>query len=251
MDIQNLLDDYMKWLKQKTNFKDLGEYYEITTPFLDYSNDAIQFYVKLSGNQVFFTDDGYTLSTMASRGVHISLKKNKDVLHSIAHQYGMKIENGELIASATEKTFPVVKHLYIQGIMKIEDSLSPSVSKGSYFIDEIKEYFSKNEIYSTSNVSFSGKSGYQHKYDFVLQKNKTHPERLCNALNNPNKSNVTSTLFSWDDTKYTRDEDSKLIILLNDSKPEAADAAEAFRSYGVDVFKWSQRNQRNNIALLA
>ena len=46
MDIQSLLDNYINWLKSEITFSQIGEYYEITTPFLDPSNDYLQIYVK-------------------------------------------------------------------------------------------------------------------------------------------------------------------------------------------------------------
>ena len=50
MDIQGLIDEYAAWLREKITFEKFGEYYEITTPYLDNSNDfsrkkyAILFY---------------------------------------------------------------------------------------------------------------------------------------------------------------------------------------------------------------
>ena len=46
MDIQGLIDEYAAWLREKITFEKFGEYYEITTPYLDNSNDYLQIYVK-------------------------------------------------------------------------------------------------------------------------------------------------------------------------------------------------------------
>ena len=46
MDIQRLIDDYTQWLRKEIQFEKVGEYYEISTPFLDSANDYIQFYVR-------------------------------------------------------------------------------------------------------------------------------------------------------------------------------------------------------------
>ena len=56
MDIQKLIDDYTSWLKNEITFEKVGEYYEITTPYLDHANDYLQIYVKQEGNDIFFTD---------------------------------------------------------------------------------------------------------------------------------------------------------------------------------------------------
>ncbi|PIV81880.1 hypothetical protein COW53_01960 [bacterium CG17_big_fil_post_rev_8_21_14_2_50_64_8] len=45
-DIQNLLDAYHVWLKDKTALRQIDEWVEITTPYLDRHNDYVQIYAK-------------------------------------------------------------------------------------------------------------------------------------------------------------------------------------------------------------
>ena len=44
MDIQKMIDEYARWLKSEITFERIGEYYEITTPYLDSANDYLQIY---------------------------------------------------------------------------------------------------------------------------------------------------------------------------------------------------------------
>ena len=46
MDIQKLIDDYATWLKQEITFEKVGEYYEITTSYLDNANKEDLFIFK-------------------------------------------------------------------------------------------------------------------------------------------------------------------------------------------------------------
>ena len=58
MDVQNYIDQYVKyinWLKSEITFSKMGEYYEITTPPLDFDNDYIQIYVKQEKDEIFYT----------------------------------------------------------------------------------------------------------------------------------------------------------------------------------------------------
>ena len=55
MNIQKHIDDYTSWLRSETAFDNIGEYHEITTPYLDNANDYLQIYVKQDGNDIFFT----------------------------------------------------------------------------------------------------------------------------------------------------------------------------------------------------
>lgn len=69
MDIEHYINDYIHWLKNEITFSKVGEYYEISSPFLDEKNDYLQFYVKQSGDDILFTDDGYTLNELQSIGI--------------------------------------------------------------------------------------------------------------------------------------------------------------------------------------
>lgn len=48
MDIKKMIDSYTDWLNKSISFEKIGEYYEITTPYLDRFNDYLQIYVKAS-----------------------------------------------------------------------------------------------------------------------------------------------------------------------------------------------------------
>jgi hypothetical protein len=48
--MKNLIDDYLKWLRQKIIINPVGEWFEITTPFLNRHNDYIQVYAKKENN---------------------------------------------------------------------------------------------------------------------------------------------------------------------------------------------------------
>ena len=102
-------------------------------------------------------------------------------------------------------------------MLRIDDMFMISKSKvASFFLDDIQEFFDEKEIYYSDNVQFTGISGFAHNYDFLLQRSRTKPERLCQAVNNPNKSSMGNILFAWNDTKPARKNGSQLIVILND-----------------------------------
>jgi hypothetical protein len=57
-EIEQLTENYFKWLKDKTLLKQTQDWIEITTPFLDRHHDYVQIYVKKENNQFILTDDG-------------------------------------------------------------------------------------------------------------------------------------------------------------------------------------------------
>lgn len=251
MEIKDLIDSYTQWLNKEIRFEKIGQYYEISTPFLDSNNDYIQFYVRMDGDKIFFTDDGFTINNLEMTGYQLNSKRKK-TLNSIVAQYGVNLNGKSLETSADIKTFPMKKHLYMQAIMKIDDLFMTAHNRsGSDFIDDIQKFFSKKEIYYSENVQFTGTSGFSHKYEFLFQRSKRKPERLCRIMNSPNKSNTSNILFAWQDTKLFRQDDSKLIVLLNDSDKIAKGVEEAFMNYDAEVVKWSEREKNSNIELFS
>ncbi len=251
MDIQKLIDDYTSWLKSEITFEKIGEYYEITTPYLDNANDYLQLYVKQEGNDIFFTDDSITMHNLKMSGLQLT-QNRKLQLQRILYQYGVRLQGDELIAKAPINSFAQKKHLFIQAMIRIDDMFAVSKSRvSSFFLDDIQDFFREKEIYYTDNVQFMGVSGFSHNYDFLIQRSKTKPERFCQAVNNPNKSTMGNILFAWNDTKPARKSESQLIVILNDQNNIARGIEDAFFNYEAKVIRWSERNKQSNIALLS
>ena len=95
MDIQGLIDEYAAWLREKITFEKFGEYYEITTPYLDNSNDYLQIYVKQDGEEIYFTDDCATIRNLKASGFNFT-QARKAHLKRILDQYGIKLNGDEL-----------------------------------------------------------------------------------------------------------------------------------------------------------
>ncbi len=250
MNITTLIDEYVSWLKNEITFQRFGEYYEITTPFLDQYNDYLQIYVKQERDTIYFSDDGAAIHRLKESGFNFN-NKQKKIIQKTLEQYGARLEENEITAKAPAAGFAQAKHMFVQAIMRIDDMFGFLKTKSSsVFVNDVQEFFLENNIFYSENVQFTGHSGYTHNYDFLLQRSKTKPERLCQALNTPNQSYVGSTLFAWDDTKLTRKNDSQLIIFLNDQNNKIKGAEKAFNIYGAHIIKWSERNSNYSIDLL-
>lgn len=250
MDIEKYIDEYLAWLKNEITYSNIGEYCEINTPFLDNNNDYLQIYVRQIGNDIFFTDDGYMLHELEMSGFKLTPAR-KQQLSYITTQYGVRFQDHEFILKAPANEFARRKHNFIQCLLKIADMYMLSHSKvASVFLDDVIEFFNSKDIYPVENVQFTGISGFYHNYDFVLQRTKNSPERLCLAVNNTNKTTVGNIIFSWNDTKQSRKNDSKLIVFMNDQNTINKGAAEAFNSYNITPIRWSERNMSHNLDIL-
>lgn len=251
MDIHALINDYAMWLKSEITFEKIGEYYEITTPYLDNANDYLQIYVRQEGNDIYFTDDSATIQGLKMGGFQFTPNR-KAHLQRILNQYGVKLRGDELTAKAPIRGFAQKKHLFIQAMLRIDDMFAISKSKvTSLFLDDIQAFFEEKEIYYSDNVQFTGVSGFTHNYDFLLQRTKKKPERLCQAINNPNKSSMGNILFAWNDTKPSRKEDSELIVILNDQNNIARGVEDAFFNYDAKVIRWSERFKTEKLELIS
>lgn len=144
MEIEKLIDDYTQWLRKEITVEDVGNYYEITTPFLDNSNDYIQFYVKLDGAAVFFTDDGFTLSNLNISSLSPS---RKTAIKLLLGRYGVSLDGLCLTAKADARSFPQRKHMFVQAIMAVDDMFMTTRGKGSsLFMEDIQSYFFARDI---------------------------------------------------------------------------------------------------------
>ena len=73
----DLIRSYYDWLKAKTAWREINDWVEITTPYLDRHNDYIQIYLRQQGNEWVLTDDGYTLADLAQSGCEIDTPRRK------------------------------------------------------------------------------------------------------------------------------------------------------------------------------
>ena len=250
MDIQKLIDDYATWLKSEISIKEFGEYYEITTPYLDDANDYLQIYVKQVGDEIYFSDDSATIGNLKMCGFKFTPKK-MGCLQQILNRYGVNLHGDELVAKTNVRNFAQKKHLFIQAILKVADMpISAKSNSSGLFLEDVKDFFEKMDIFYSDNVQFRGKSGFAHSYDFLFQRTKSKPERLCQTINNPTKSNVSNLLFTWEDTKPSRRDDSLLIAILNDENAIYSGAEDAFSNYGVKAIEWSKMSVSKNLELL-
>lgn len=251
MDIQKYINEYTEWLKGEISYSEIGEYYEINTPFLDNNNDYLQIYVRQEGSEILFTDDGYTLNELEMEGFKLTPARKQQLIYTL-NQYGVHLDGYELSLKAPANEFAKRKHMFIQCLLKVNDMYMLSRTRvSSIFLDDVMNFFEQKEIYPVENVQFTGISGFSHNYDFVLQRTRNNPERICLAVNNANKSSIGNIIFSWNDTKPSRkNNESQLIVLMNDCNTIGKGVDDALSNYGIKPIRWSKREEEPNISLL-
>jgi hypothetical protein len=242
-DIQNLLDAYHVWLRDKTALREIGPWVEITTPYLDRHNDYVQIYAKRANGGFILTDDGHTIEDLEQSGCKLESRKRQDLLTLTLNGFGVQKDGKALQVHASPENFALRKHNLVQAMLAVNDMFYLAVPMvASLFYEDVVAWLDVHEVRYTPKVKFTGKTGYDHLFDFVIPKSRRAPERIVQTINRPNRDTAQAVVLSWIDTKEVRSPDSRAYALLNDAEQAAPPAVlDALRSYDVRPIVWSER----------
>lgn len=249
-EVKNMVDEYIHWLKDKTILREIKGWVEITTPYLDRHNDYLQIYTRKDENgQYLITDDGYIIQDLSHSGVNLDSRKRQELLKITLNGYGVELNKEALITKANNSTFSVKKHNLIQAMLAVNDLFylsSPMVA--SLFLEDVTNWLDLNDIRYITNVKFTGKSGFDHLFDFAIPKSKEKPERIIKAINKPDRNTAEALAFSWLDTRDVRPEKSVAYALLNDFEKYPSSAVlDALHNYDLLPIPWSEREKYKTV----
>ena len=245
MKTENLVDQYFSWLKSKTTWREVNGWTEITTPYLDRHNDYIQIYLQQKGDEWELTDDGETLTDLVQSGCELDTPRRKALLYTTLNGFGMQLVDRAITVKTKQESFALRKHNLIQAILAVNDLFYLArASVESFFFEDVALWMDYADIRYTQRVKFSGRTGYDHLFDFVVPKSKREPERILRVVNNPVKDQANAVILSWVDTKEARPTNSVAYAVLNDREKTIADGVvEALKSYDINPLPWSQREE--------
>jgi hypothetical protein len=246
---ENHIDGYLAWLKSNMRQAQINDVCEITTPFLDFNNDYMQFFVQKRDGRYVLSDDGAILSALEVSGLNFRKGKTKESMNRVAASVGVRIVGDELQIEAEQSTLYSQMHNFIQGMMKISDTFVASApSTRGLFIEEVRDFFHENDIRFSEAIILQGKTGLTHRYDYVIPSSKTSPERLITAINTPDKEKITSVLYSVGDIRPIRFSAFDSYLFLNDQKkPVREEFLHAIKESNSHAIAWSKRSEYANI----
>jgi hypothetical protein len=246
-EIEKLLNDYRSWLKDKTTLRELnGSWVEITTPYLDRHNDALQIYARAENSGYILTDDSYTIHDLEASGCNLNTGKRQDLLKVTLNGFGVQMNEEALEVRASPENFPARKHNLIQAMLAVNDLFylaRPFVER--LFFEDVIAWLEANEIRYTPKVKFTGTSGFDHLFDLVIPKSpRKQPERIVQAINRPTRDNAEAFIYAWSDTREVRPPESKAYVVLNDVDLSISGGVlDAFRNYQIQPVPWSHRGE--------
>jgi hypothetical protein len=205
----------------------------------------MQIYVGRENGGFLLTDDGSILQDLELSGCRLDTPKRKELLALTLNGFGVQLREQKLQVLATTDDFPLRKHNLMQAMLAVNDLFylcEPTVM--SLFYEDVVAWLDANDVRFTPNAKFTGLSGYDHRFEFVIPKSRAYPERILQTINRPNKETAQSVAFAWLDTKEVRPEGSKAYAFLNDAERAVAAAVEqALRRYEVTPVPWSERDE--------
>jgi len=188
-EVKIMVDGYIRWLKDKTILRQVDrDWVQVTTPHLDRHNDCLQIYIRKDKNGYVLTDDGYIINDLLNSGCSLDRPKRQELLRITLAGFGVQLDGEELTIKTTPVNFALKKHNLVQAMLAVDDLFylaSPYVA--SLFYEDVTQWLDLAEIRYTPKVKFTGKSGFDNMFDFVIPRSKQQPERIVQAINNPKK----------------------------------------------------------------
>lgn len=242
--VQELLDQYWAWLKDKTKLREVdGEWVEITTPHLDRHNDYLQIYARRQNGTLVLTDDGYIIGDLNRSGCRLDSPKRQALLNMTLGGFGVQLMESRLEVHASAENFALRKHNLLQAMLAVNDLFFLAIPMvASLFYEDVVAWLDTSDIRYTPNVKFTGKSGYDHLFDFVIPKSRKQPERILHAITRPSKDTAEAAAFKWIDTRHVRSSDSRAYAFLNDQEQGVPQGVlDALSNYEIRPVVWSGR----------
>jgi hypothetical protein len=244
-EVRKLIDEYVGWLREKTTLRQVGEWVEVTTPYLDRHNDHLQIYVKREDGEFVLTDDGYVIGDLRACGCDLDAGSRKQLLQMALNGFGVQEQDDALVVRATGGNFACRKHNLVQAMLAVDDLFClahPMVA--SLFREDVTAWLELHGVRYSTGIKIAGRSGLDHVFDFLITKSPKAPERLLRAITHPSPDKAKSLAFAWLDLCDSRPPGARAYALLNDAEraPDPS-VVGALERYNVRPVLWSAREE--------
>lgn len=240
-----LTNRYVDWLRDDISINEAGEWLEITLPYLDRHNDYIQVYARLSDNNIKLMDDGYIISDLEGSGCSLDTPRRRRMLDSILKGFGVHLGMGNSLSIETSaEDFPLALHSLVQAMLATGDLIhtaQPNVK--ALFLEDVGRWLSSLDIEHQSGVMYTGKSGYDRKFDFAVLGPADHQLHLIQAMAKPDRNSADGAVLSWIDTEQSRPQSIGYALLNDQEEPIPTGVIEELNRYSLRTYGWSQRGE--------
>ena len=252
-ELESLVDDYLKWYKSKTSYKDLKNAGEIITPFLNHLKDRISIFVEtLPNNKIRVSDDGMTINELLMENINLDTSTRKSILYRTLKVYGVQLNNDILFIDISNVTeFPQAKHNLIQCVLQLYDLAFTSHQKvKSLYQEDVLQFFFDNNFGGNENVKFTGETGISYHFDYSLGATKNRKNTLIKFQYNPQFTDVASQKFIIDDLKNEDNlqRNGTKFVMITGERVESPKVTQAANSIGLNLIYYKNREELKALA---
>src|SRR5690625_2887570 len=251
MDVEQISQEYLKWVKNSNKFTKHKDIIEINTPSVDSFGDNISLILKAEGDKIRISDDAYLVWNLEAHGLNITKKKSKrnNLLRSILTYESVSLnpDTNEIYKISSMKNIGQSIHEVIQSISKISDLMYLNKSNvKSFFYEDVFNYLKQNKdnFDYFRNLQIVGQSKLAYNFD-ALFTTRNKVKKLSRFYNSFTKNTVDDALVSWLDTIRYREErfdgSLQMAIVINDenNKTFPREYLDALSEYDIDVIPFS------------
>jgi hypothetical protein len=241
MEINSIVNEYLKWIRENTKIKNKNGIDIITTPFALSNNDLIDIIVKKNNNEIILSDDGETLFNLEISGVNIV--KRKEIFEKFLRSYGLnKTSEDEIIKKSSYQNIGRDINDFIQGILSIDDMfLTSSNNVKHFFKEDVALFFEKNDFYPSPDIKLVGKNNLEYNIDYIINRTKNKKEKLIRVINSNNKDKIISAIFAFEDLEERNSEN--IIIFNNTERKLSNELEEVLKKKKIEVLNWTQKEK--------
>jgi hypothetical protein len=253
---QDIVRDYLSWLRERLRIVERGDVSVLSTPFLDPFHDGIQVYIERSNGQFVLHDNGNTLENLQCLGVKIEdSARRKALIERAIAGCAVEMKKERLETTATAANLPQRAHYLITAVLRLNDLWMSHVPHTfTDFFELVAEFFDRHNVLYTANVSIPGRT-VEHPMDFVIPLPQKR-DRLIKLIGSPSSQTAKLVSFTWMELRDARPT-SQRVVVLNDVRPPdplVEETEESFRQvsdqsiailrgYSDAIFRWSEREK--------
>lgn len=240
-----LMTNYYNWLKESYSITSIDSTTDrIVTPFLDPLNDNICLYVTKNKDSVQISDDGYTLNNLSLMGINM-IDTRDAIVKEIIDRFGVTLTDNELSVLGTVSDFPAMKFKLTSAILQINDLIFTKKSNvKNLFKEEVLDFLDNNDFGGLPKHRFSGRTGIDYEFSYVIPKRKNKPYKILDIINDPSRNLMMEAAFKFNDIKnsseLSKDKVNYYIIYNGDSVSESSQRIA--EDTNIDLVSWKNRD---------
>jgi len=240
-EVNVLVNQYLDFMRNRINLREVGKHVAISTPFLNRHNDGYVIFVnKISDEKYILTDDGETITDLEQSGCKINTPLRQHTLNTILMSNGVLLHNDELTIETTAEEFAFCKNNLLNAMMEVSDMYMLSETNvRNFFFEDVRSWLGKNDVKYILDAKRPGHSGYQFPVDFLIP-HRNEMETALQTLASPDVTALAKMILMKNELKYRN---TNVHVMMNDtdlSPRIISDLTSLSESQELNISFWSK-----------